>query len=74
MKIQSKLKSQRSPTPPGEILRAHFLEPHGITITIMAKAVECSRKHMSRIVNGEARLEAALAVRMAKILDTTPEF
>ena len=65
---------QRPPTLPGAILKEHFLEPRGVTIVAFARAVGCSRKHISRIIHGNARIEAALASKIAAVLDTTPEF
>ncbi len=67
------LKRMRRPTTPGEILRAHYLLPRGISIVGFAETVGCSRKHMSNIVHGHARIGATMATRMAKLLGTTPE-
>ena len=67
------LKRMRPPTTPGDILRAHYLLPCGISIVRFAETVGCSRKHMSNIVHGHARIEATMATRMAKVLGTTPE-
>lgn len=66
--------NNRRPTPPGQILQLHYLEPRAITIAAFAAAIGVSRKHMSGIVNGRARLEPALAARIAKVLRTTTEF
>lgn len=68
------LKPRRRPTPPGIILQEHYLDPRGITITELAEAINCSRKHISNIVHGHARIEADLATRLAAALDTTPQF
>jgi addiction module HigA family antidote len=68
------LKRRRRPTLPGEILIAHYLEPRGVPIAKFADAVGCSRKHMSNIVHGHARIEARMATRIAKVLGTTPQF
>ena len=68
------LKPQRRPTPPGEILREHYLKPRKITVAALARAVEHSYKHMSQVVNGKAAIEAPLACKLAAVLDTTPEF
>jgi addiction module HigA family antidote len=62
---------KRRPTPPGTILRELYLEPRGATVTAFARAVGCSRKHMSDIVNDRARLDAELAARVAKVLGTS---
>ena len=65
---------QRRPTIPGEILREHYLTPREISVSGLATAVGCSRKHMSDVVNGRARIEAPLAARIAKVLGTTAQF
>lgn len=66
-------KRNRRPTTPGEILKEHYLEPRGVSIAKFAEAVGCSRKHMSAIVGGKARIEAKMAARIATVLGTTPE-
>lgn len=68
------VKRQRRPTPPGEILREHYLASRDISVTKFAEAVGCSRKHMSELVNGKVRLEAHLAARIAKVLGTSVQF
>lgn len=68
------LQPKRCPTPPGTILKEHYLEPRDISIAAFAEAVGCTRKHTSRIVNNRARIEASLATKIAVVLDTTPEF
>ncbi len=68
------IQRKRRPTAPGVILRAHYLEPRAISITRFSGAADCSRKHMSNIVNGRARIEAPLAARMARVLGTTTWF
>jgi len=65
--------THRRPASPGQILLRHYLEPRGATITAFAAAVDVSRKHMSEIVNGHARIEPEVAARMAKVLNTTTE-
>ena len=62
----------RRPTLPGEILKELYLIPRGVSIAAFARAVGCSRKHMSNVINGNARIEASLATRIAAVLDTTP--
>ena len=64
---------QPKPTPPGLILRELYLPGSGLSITGLAEAIEISRKHMSRIVNGRARIEPHIAARLARVLGTTPD-
>ncbi len=64
---------KRAPTPPGVILRELYLAPRGISIAAFAAAVGCSRKHMSQIVHGKAKVEASLAMRIGEVLGTSAE-
>jgi addiction module HigA family antidote len=68
------IKRKRRPTLPGVILRADYLDPREISVSEMAEAVGCSRKHMSQLVHGKARLEASMAARLAKVLGTSAQF
>jgi len=72
MSENTPLRRVRRPSDPGAILRAHYMEPRGVSVSDLAEAVGVSRKHMSQVVNGHKRIEAALAVRLARVLDTTP--
>lgn len=65
-------KRNRRPTAPGEILRADYMKPRGISVSGMADAVGVSRKHMSNVVNGKVRIEWELAGKIAAVLGTTP--
>lgn len=67
------MRSKRAPTSPGMILRELYLVPRGISVTAFAEAVGCSRKHMSQIIHGKARIEASLAMRMGAVLGTSAE-
>lgn len=64
--------SQRQPTLPGEILFEHYMQPRRVSVTALAEALGCSRKHMSNVIHGKARIEASLASKLAKVLGTTP--
>lgn len=59
---------------PGEILQMHYLKQRNIPIKDFAEAVGCSRKHISNIIHGRARIEADLATKFAIVLETTPDF
>ncbi|MFN4218487.1 MAG: HigA family addiction module antitoxin [Candidatus Bipolaricaulia bacterium] len=67
------MRRTRAPTPPGVILRELYLAPRSISITAFADAVGCSRKHMSQIIHGKARIEASLAMRIGAVLGTSAE-
>lgn len=65
------IERKRRPSTPGDIIRGHYIEDRGITVTALGRALGVSRKHMSGIVNGHARIEPAIAARLAKVLGTT---
>lgn len=67
-----KYRLNRRPTAPGRILVAHYLEPRGLSISALARRLGVSRKHVSDIVNGRARVTPAVAVRLAEVLNTSP--
>ncbi len=62
------------PAHPGEILRELYLEPMGVTITEAAEALGVSRKHLSAIVNTHAPVSPDMAMRLAAVFATEPEF
>lgn len=62
-----------NPAHPGEILRGLYLAPMSVTIAEAAEALGVSRKHVSAIVNGRARVTPDMAVRLAAVFSTEPE-
>lgn len=64
---------RRRPSEPGEILVGLFLKDRKISLTAFAEAIGCTRKHISNIVHGKARIEAELASRIGAVLGTTPQ-
>lgn len=67
------MNTKRKPNHPGMILQELYLKPRGITISAFAEAMECTRKHISNVIHGKARIEADLATRIATVLGTTPQ-
>jgi addiction module HigA family antidote len=65
-------KRNRRPTLPGQILVAHYLEPRALSVSQFARDLGVSRKHLSDIVNGRARVTPSVAVRLARALGTSP--
>jgi addiction module HigA family antidote len=62
-----------NPPHPGEVLRELCLTPLGLTVTEAARALDVSRKTLSRILNGRAGISAEMAVRLSIAFNTTPE-
>ncbi len=57
----------------GEILRADYLEPLGLSVTAAASALGVTRKTLSAVLNQRAGISPAMAYRLAKAFDTSPE-
>jgi addiction module HigA family antidote len=62
-----------NPAHPGEILKELYLEPLNLTVTEAAKHLGITRKTLSQLVNGQAGISTAMALRLAKALNTTPD-
>jgi len=62
------------PIHPGEILRDEFLEPLGISVYALAKAIHVPRSRANDIVLGRRSVSADTALRLSRYLRTTPEF
>jgi len=62
-----------NPPHPGEIIRELCLEPLGVTVTDAAKALGVSRKALSEVLNGHARISPEMAVRLSIAFETSAE-
>lgn len=64
-------KMTRCPSHPGAIIRAHYMEPLGLTVTALAKHLDMSRKTLSLIVNEHARVTPDIARRLSRAFNTS---
>jgi antitoxin HigA-1 len=62
------------PVHPGEILREEFLAPLGLSAYALAKAAGVPRTRMERLAREEVQVTADTALRLARVLRTTPGF
>lgn len=62
------------PMHPGEVLREEFLIPLGLSAGRVATAAGVPRTRIERIAKEEMGISADTAIRLAKVLSTTPEF
>ncbi len=67
------MSKKRKPTLPGVILEEHYINPLEITKTELAETAGIARNTLHKIIKGDARITARIAVRLAKSLNTTPE-
>lgn len=68
------LPTNRPPTHPGEMLLEEFLKPLGLTQTEAAKRLGISFVRMNEIVNGRRGVTPDTALRLSRLLGTTPDF
>ena len=64
---------QRKPIHPGVIIEEHYIKPLEINKSDLADTAGISRNTLYRILKGESRVTASMAVRLSKALKTTPE-
>jgi antitoxin HigA-1 len=63
-----------SPIHPGEVLREDVLEPLGMSVNQLSKALAVDASRLNDIVRGRRGVTADTALRLARYLGTTPEF
>jgi len=61
------------PISPGDVLRKRILK-HKITQDQLADAMAVSRFSVNQIINGHRSITAEMALRLAHVTSTTPEF
>jgi antitoxin HigA-1 len=59
---------------PGEVLRSEFLEPMGLSVYAVAKAIGVSRSRINEIAHGRQGITAAIAVRLGKFFNVDPQW
>ena len=64
----------RPPTPVGEILLEEFLKPLKLTQVQAADQMGVSVNRLNELIRGKRGVTADTALRLAKLLRTTPEF
>jgi antitoxin HigA-1 len=62
------------PVHPGEVLREDFLVPAGMSVNQLALALRISTPRLNQIVRGMSAVTPNTALRLARYLNTTPDF
>jgi addiction module HigA family antidote len=63
----------RKPVHPGEVFLQDVLIPLGLTVTEAALMMGIARKTLSEFVNKKTSCSALMALRIAKVTNTSPE-
>ncbi len=64
----------RPPTPAGEILQEEFLRPRHLTQVEAAQRMGIPLNRLNELIRGKRGITADTALRLARLLDTSPEF
>jgi addiction module HigA family antidote len=67
-------KKEFGPLHPGEVLLEEYLKPEGISQNALAVRMRVPAQRISEIVQGNRSITADTAIRLAKVIGTTPEF
>ena len=63
-----------TPIAPGDVLRKEIVALAGLTQDALAEALGVSRYSVNQLLNDRRSVTADMALRLARVLDTTPEF
>jgi antitoxin HigA-1 len=59
---------------PGELLRNEFLEPMGVSVYALAKAIHVPRSRINEICRGHQGITASIAVRLGRFFGADPQW
>jgi antitoxin HigA-1 len=62
------------PVHPGEVLREEFMAQLGLTAAALGRATGLRASRIGDIANERGPVRADVAVRLARVLNTSPEF
>lgn len=72
--VTTRRKRDISPVHPGEILKAEFLDPLGLNVNALSKAIKVPRTRLNDIVRGRRGVTADTAMRLARYFGVTAQF
>jgi addiction module HigA family antidote len=67
------MKRTRRPTHPGAVLRLDIVPATGLSISELAERLNMSRQSLHRILAEEQPVTAATALKLARLLNTSPD-
>jgi antitoxin HigA-1 len=72
--VARRLPTQRPPTHPGEMLRAEFLEPLGLTQSAFAIQLGISFPRLNEVINAKRGVTPDTALRLAQVTGMSADF
>ena len=67
------MERKRRPTHPGAALKSEILPATGLSVSEIAERLNMSRQSLHRILAEEQPVTAATALKLARLLNTSPE-
>lgn len=74
MTAENMILIERKPTHPGELLREEFFPEFGLSVSQAASKLHVSRQTINEIVRERRSVTADMAVRLARLFSTTPQY
>jgi addiction module HigA family antidote len=72
--MATRRKRDIAPVHPGEILKADFLEPLGLSVNVLSQTIKVPRTRLNDIVRGRRGITADTAMRLARYFRTSAQF
>ena len=72
--MEAKITELLDPVHPGEVLLEDFLKPTGVSQHKLAMSMRVPPQRINEIVNKKRAITADTALRLSKVIGTTPEF
>jgi antitoxin HigA-1 len=59
---------------PGVVLREEFLEPMGLSVYALAKAIRVTRSRINEVCHGRQGITANIALRLGRFFEVDPQW
>ena len=59
---------------PGAVLREEFLEPMGLSVYALAKAIHVTRSRINEVCHGRQGITANIALRLGRFFEVDPQW
>jgi addiction module HigA family antidote len=59
---------------PGIVLREEFIEPMGLSVYALAKAIHVTRSRINEICHGRQGISANIALRLGRFFEVDPQW
>ena len=74
MSIRNTGQRKIRPTHPGDMLQEDFLPDYGLSVSSLAEAAAVSRQTINELIRGRRAVSPGMALRLARLFGTSPEF